>query len=131
MNDSIITIMKNKDPFDCGNSTIEFEAKGRRCQNVDDEYYAPTYKRIIEKTGYDVGKEIYLVDWRVGCSGCYEMGWMVVFDVEDLFDKVFKNKRESIIEAVENTKGKSVIAQFEGILDENGIRYGDDCTRID
>ncbi len=112
------------------NSAFGDEIIGCRCKIVDnkliDEKQASLHEDIIKKSGYEPGNEVYVIDWRSGAGGCIELGWIVVFDVDDLVSEVFKH---DIVEEI--IKSDPKITRFLRILDEKGIRYSEDWVRID
>lgn len=106
---------------------------GRRCRLVNnapaDDECSSIYKRIIEESEHKAGDEVYVHDWNAGVgsgSNCGEMGWIVVFDVDDLLSKELKQDVKN--EAVE---ANLEIDKFMSILDENGIRYSENWIRMD
>ncbi len=108
-----------------------FEADGHRYR-IGDEEDVHLFQTMIDNSGLGVGEEVYLINYREGLNGCYDIGWMAVFNVEELFSKVFMDGKESILDAVgRDTKGAGIIQQFLKLLDENNIKYGQDWIRID
>ena len=110
-----------------------YEMSGRRCRLVNnapaDDECSSIYKRIIEESEHKAGDEVYVLEWNAGVSSgsnCGEMGWIVVFDVVDLLSKVLKQDvMNEVFEA------NIEINKFKSILNEYGIRYGENWIRID
>ena len=111
------------------NSAFGDEITGCRCKIVnnklvDDKH--TIHQGLIDKSDYEPGDEVYIIDWHGGAGGCVEMGWIVVFDVDNLISEVFK---QDIVKEIIRSDPK--ITRFLKILDEKGIRYIEDWTRID
>ncbi len=108
-----------------------YEAEGHRCKLINNKLadkvdFSSLYEGIIEESEYEPGGEVYVIYWRSGLRGCYDLGWIVVFDVEELISKVFKR---DIVTDIVSSSPKAT--RFMNVLDEFGIRYGEDWTRID
>lgn len=130
MTDKVI-IRQEKDEFGKEREYF-FIANGHRSRIGDDIDQGTLFDRIIEKSECSEGDEVYLIEYREGYGGCHDIGWIVIFDVDDLFSKVFINGHDSIAEAVgSDPKETSIIAQFWALLDEKGIRYGEEWVRMD
>ena len=91
-----------------------------------DDNYVLLHEELIKSSGIEPGNEVYIIDWRGGPRECLVMGWIVVFDVDDLISEVFK---KDIVEEI--LKSDPKITRFLEILDEKRIRYSEDWIRID
>ena len=108
-----------------------FEEEGFR-HRMGDDIDVSYFDGLISKGGAKKGDELYLIKYREGYSGCSDIGWMVIFDVDELFSKVFTDGKSSVTDVIGNDpRGTSIIGQFMKLLEENGIRYEDDWIRID
>ena len=86
------------------------------------------YEGLIDENA--VSGDVYCIYYSDGYPGAYETGWVVIYDVDLLFSKVFVNE-ESIISAIGSENCRSYMNRFFKILDENGIRYNDDFFLMD
>ncbi len=129
MTDKVI-IRREKDLFG-KEREYYFIANGHR-QRIGDDDQSTLFNSIIEKSECSEGDDVYLIDYREGYGGCHDLGWIVVFDVDELFSQVFINGHDSIVDTVgSDPKETSIISQFRALLDKNGIRYGEDWVRMD
>ena len=130
MTDKVV-IQREKDRF--GKiSEFFFIANGQRHIIGVDGDQLGLFNSIIKKSECSEGDEVYLIDYREGYGGCHDLGWIVVFDVDELFSQVLINGHDSIVDTVgSDPKETSIISQFRALLDKNGIRYGEDWVRMD
>ncbi len=109
-----------------------FKAEGQRFRVGDDLENLPGYElatlplwfeHIINAGDAIKGDEVYLIHYE---EGLILEGWIVVYDADKLFSKVFIDS-ESITDAVgEKKKEGNIMIEFRKILDKNGIRYDED-----
>ena len=106
-----------------------FTADGHVCKDYSKEDTA-LFDSMIEESKDIIGDEIYLISYREGYPAAYTLGWVVIFDVEALFSKVF-TQEESILAAVGSDNKTDVMYSFFHMLDENGIRYDHNYINMD
>ena len=105
-------------------------AEGQRCRTDDTEKLSE-FKGLIKDSGHEVGKEVYTIKYDEGLEGSYTLGWVVVFDVDRLFEEVF-NERESILPEAESEKQSGdFMLKFLRRLDEKGIAYNEGFINMD
>ena len=117
----------NEDSF---NSTFvfRFTAEGRVTGNYKEDEDIVLFKRIIDESA--VGDELQLISYHEGYPAAYEEGWIVIYDVDALFSKVFTEK-ESILSLVDPGQTENCIYRFFEILKENEIRFDHDYFFMD
>ena len=127
--------LKDKDPEDYSademadmfDHSILFTAEGDRYRPGEGEIpkkynFGGYMEHMLKVTEHEIGDEVYLIHYEE-CK--IAEGWVVIYDVDELFSKVFK--QESIVATVgTNIKGTSFMKMFFELLVEKGIRYDND-----
>ncbi len=106
-----------------------FEAEGKVCDLINDDP-GSLFRGMIEKTKHDIGEKVYLISYDDGYMACHDLGWIVIYDVDDLLSKVLKEDSITITVGTDTT-GHGIIGRFTELLDREGIRYDHKWTTID
>ncbi len=107
-----------------------FRAEGNVYDLTKEVPHYILFKRMIEGSKHNIGDMAYLIFYNEGYNGCYYLGEIAIYDVDDLLSKVLKE--DSITATVgTDTSGYGIIKRFTDLLDKEGIRYDEEWTRMD
>lgn len=107
--------------------TYKFNANGHISTDYKNEMKDTFFEKIVD--GSVAGDRVYLLSYHEGYPAAHELGWVVIYDVDALFSKVFKAE-ESIPAVVGKQLNKSYMDRFLDLLKANDIRYDFDYVNI-